>query len=128
MKARCYNSHVKAYQNYGGRGIKVCDEWRTNSVSFIRWSLDNGYTETKSIDRIDSNGDYEPSNCRWVSWSVQCRNTRQNHFVTINGSTKCLSDWAKDAGISVQTAIKRIKRGWSPEEAVGLQQCKKETV
>jgi hypothetical protein len=128
MKARCYNQNVKSYPQYGGRGITVCEQWRNDSVAFIEWSLANGYTNSRSIDRIDSNGNYEPRNCRWVLWDIQCRNTRQNHFVSINGITKCLSDWAREYGVTVQTAIKRMKRGWTIEESIGLTARQKETI
>jgi hypothetical protein len=121
MKARCYNPHVQCFSHYGGRGIQVCDQWLHDSKAFIDWSMSHGYTDELSIDRTDVNGDYEPDNCRWASKGEQARNTTQNHFITINGLTKCFSDWAHDAGISVQTAIKRMYRGWTVEQALGLE-------
>jgi hypothetical protein len=126
MKKRCYNPNAINYDRYGGRGIIVCSEWRTSFESFRDWALLNGYTDSLSIDRIDPNGNYEPGNCRWTTLNVQCRNTRQNHMVTIGTETKCLTDWAHEAGITYETAFKRLKRGWSVEEAVGLKNRKME--
>jgi hypothetical protein len=128
MKARCLNKRVASYPNYGGRGISICNEWLHDAKVFCEWAFSNGYDDTKSIDRIDVNGNYQPDNCRWASPSEQHRNTRKNHMVTIRGETKCLSDWAHDSGTSVHTAIKRLQRGWSIERAVGIQEHNKEAV
>ena len=82
IKKRCLNKNNPGYKHYGGRGIKVCDEWRDSYISFRDWSLLNGYVDTKTprnlvtIDRIDNDGNYEPSNCRWVTGGIQARNTR----------------------------------------------------
>lgn len=86
MKTRCFNIKHKQYENYGGRGITVCDEWKNDLKAFYDWSIKNGYIEPKmgirsklDIDRKDNNGNYEPNNCRWVSHSINLENTRLLH-------------------------------------------------
>lgn len=118
MMARCYNPNVDRYPRYGARGIKVCDEWLHNYVAFRDWALSNGYTDGLTIDRIDVNGNYCPENCRWVTKADQMKNTSTNRFLTYNGETHTLSDWARIAGISAPTLNKRLKRGWSLEKTL----------
>ena len=76
IRQRCNNPKDKDYSDYGGRGIQVCEEWNFSSTAFIEWSLQNGYNPKLTIDRIDTNGHYNPDNCRWVSWTQQARNKR----------------------------------------------------
>lgn len=76
MKRRCYNKNVKFYEEYGGRGISICDEWRDNFINFYNWAMDNGYQDNLTVDRIDVNGNYCPENCRWVNYHVQGANQR----------------------------------------------------
>lgn len=118
MKARCYNPNHNFYERYGGRGISICEEWLHDFKAFKAWALRSGYSDELSIDRIDVNGNYTPFNCRWVNAKVQANNTSRNHFITYNGETKTLSEWAESLGINKNTLHVRIDvRGWSIERA-----------
>lgn len=118
MKRRCYKPNNKSYSRYGGRGITVCDEWRNNFEAFYNWAMDNGYNDNLSIDRINPNGNYEPINCRWITMSEQAKNRRNCHFITCNGRTQILADWAKETGIDRFEIVKRLKNGQTPEQAL----------
>ena len=112
---RCHNSSCRSYHNYGGRGIKVCNEW-LEFGQFYNWSLSNGYAENLTIERKDVNGNYEPLNCTWIPKSEQNYNKRTTHNITINGITKPMALWAKENGISLQAMYYRIKNGWTGED------------
>lgn len=116
MKERCNNKHNKRFPVYGGRGICVSDEWNKNFMSFYNWAMANGYKEDLTIDRIDNNGNYDPSNCRWVDRKTQNRNYSRNHLINYNGETLCITDMAKKYGINRATVAFRIKQGKSVEE------------
>ena len=121
MKRRCYNPKNKRYYCYGGKGINVCDEWKANFMSFYEWSMANGYADNLTIDRINVDGNYEPDNCRWATMKVQQRNTTRSHFVTANGETKTIAEWAEITGISQDVIKDRLlKLHWSEEEAVTI--------
>lgn len=94
MQRRCYNPNDVMYKYYGGRGIKICDEWRYNHPEFVAWALANGYGNDMTIDRIDNNGDYCPENCRWVTMKEQNNNKRNNRYLTVDGVTKTCAQWA----------------------------------
>lgn len=100
MKQRCYYAQHERYKSYGGRGIKICDEWLNDRKKFYDWALSNGYKDNLSIDRIDVDGDYEPNNCRWVTMKVQQNNRTNNRKIIINGKTKTASQWAEEYGIT----------------------------
>lgn len=116
MINRCENLNSKDYKNYGARGISVCPEWRNSFESFYRWALENGYADNLTIDRIDNNGNYEPSNCRWVDIKTQSRNTRNNHLYTYKGETKTVSEWSEITGIRHDTLLYRIKHNFTEEK------------
>lgn len=123
IKARCFNLKNEHYKDYGGRGIKMCDEWKNDFKVFYNWSIANGYNETAkkyecTIDRIDNNKDYAPDNCRWVTQKEQCNNKRNNHLITYNNETHTVMQWAEIIGIEYRILLNRInKYGWSIERA-----------
>ena len=119
MKNRCYCKTSSRYENYGGRGIKVCDEWISSFEPFRDWALANGYRDDLTIDRIDVNGNYEPSNCRWITNKEQQNNRTSNLFLTFNGKTQTLTQWAEETGINEMALRSRIKKlKWPTERAL----------
>lgn len=118
LKDRCLNPKSQMWSRYGGRGITVCDEWKNDYVAFEEWALANGYEKGLSLDRIDNDGNYEPSNCRWATAKEQCRNRSNNRILTIDGESHCLSEWAEIVGINPMTINTRLRRGWSDHDAV----------
>ena len=123
MLRRCERESSDSYDDYGGRGIKVCDSWH-DYLAFKKWMLENGYDESarkgeSTIDRIDVNGDYCPENCRVVSMSVQNNNRTDNHTITFCGETKTLAMWAREKGIKPGTLLYRINsKNWTIDEAL----------
>ena len=122
MKNRCYNNKHEAYSRYGGRGIKVCDEWLQDFMNFYNWAINNGYHDNLTIDRIDNNKGYSPDNCRFVDRKTQQQNRRTNKFYTINGETHCLKEWCDLLGLNYQKVYKRIRRKWSIIKALELEE------
>lgn len=116
MKERCNNPHNSSYHSYGGRGIKVCDEWNDSFIPFYEWALANGYEDGLTLDRENVNGGYNPENCRWITNLEQQRNKRNNHFVTINGETKTISEWSEISGVPPKTLRHRIISNWKEED------------
>lgn len=118
MKDRCCNPNDKRYKNYGGRGIKICDEWLNSFESFYKWSIENGYEDGLTIDRINVNGNYEPNNCRWTTWNIQCNNRTNNVYIEYNGETKTLKQWCDILNIDYKKAHNRIhKLKWDAKRA-----------
>ena len=111
MKSRCYNKNAISFKNYGGRDITICDEWLNDVKSFYEWSMANGYQDNMTIDRIDVNGNYEPNNCRWVDRQTQQNNTRSNHYITHNGETHTIAEWARILNKKYRCVQSRVKRG-----------------
>jgi hypothetical protein len=116
IKQRCINENNDRYEEYGGRGIKVCKEWIESFEVFKEWALKNGYRNDLSIDRIDVNGNYEPVNCKWSTQIEQQRNKRNNHYFDINGITKTVAEWAEISGVPYKTLQRRIDTGCKKED------------
>ncbi len=110
IKERCLNSREVDYKYYGGRGIKMSDEWRNDFMAFYNWSMANGYKENLTIDRINNDGNYEPNNSRWVDRKKQANNTRRNHFFTYKNEKHTLSEWEEILGIKQSTLWYRIRK------------------
>lgn len=111
MKQRCYNLKNTNYKSYGANGISICDEWLNNSDSFYQWALANGYNDNLTIDRIDGNGNYEPSNCRWVTKKEQSRNLKSNVFFTYKEQSLCLGEWAEILNVPTANVYSHHKNG-----------------
>lgn len=114
MLQRCNNKNDISYLRYGGRGIKVCKEWassRTGFIEFRNWALANGYSDELTIDRIDNDGNYEPTNCRWVTYKVQANNKRNNKYINYKGETHTMSEWSEITGIPVYKLQYHLSKG-----------------
>ncbi|MBQ2055435.1 MAG: hypothetical protein II489_03965 [Bacteroidaceae bacterium] len=119
MKRRCYNPNNKFYAYYGVRGISICDEWLNDFTSFRDWAVSAGYDETLTIDRIDSDGNYEPSNCRWISRKAQVNNRRSNRFYEINGERKTIAEWCEIYNVPHERTRRRVVNdGWDILDAL----------
>ena len=116
MKDRCSNQNHKFYNRYGGRGIKVCNEW----LKFENFYKDMGERPNgKTLDRINNNKGYYKENCKWSTMKEQCRNTRRNKFITYKNQTLCLAEWAEKLGLKRETFWMRLyKYGWSVERVM----------
>lgn len=122
MKHRCNNSMATGYKNYGGRGIKVCEEWN-DFEKFYNWAMNSGYDENAegrscTLDRIDVNGNYCPENCRWVDATVQANNCRSNRLIKAFGKEMTVAQWSKLTGIDDSTLRKRLDKGWNVEDSL----------
>lgn len=116
MIRRCENKKTRAYKDYGGRGISVCERWRNSFEAFVvdMGPCPDGY----SLERKNNNGNYEPSNCIWVPSDIQANNNRRNRILVCNGESKTMAEWSKITEIKIGTIWKRLKTGWSDEEAI----------
>lgn len=117
MKHRCSNPHATGYHRYRGRGISVCERWRK---SFEDFYADMGPRPSPghTLDRINNDGNYEPSNCRWATKLEQSKNKSVNVPLTIDGETKIVAEWSRVSGVGRQVIYGRLKCGWSPKDAV----------
>lgn len=119
LKDRCFCKTNKDYKKYGLRGITICNDWKDKQkgfINFYNWSINNGYKDNLTIDRINNNGNYEPNNCRWVTLLEQARNRRNNKNITYNNETHCISEWAEILNIPRKCLEHRLKK-WSMEQA-----------
>lgn len=123
MKRRCNNPHHDTYKYYGGRGIKVCDQWDKDFQAFEQWALSHGYAENApkgvcTLDRVNTDGDYSPENCRFVDMTVQMNNTRRNRKIIYNGETHTLAEWSRILDVPYSRLITRLnKYHWTVERA-----------
>jgi len=119
MYSRCYNAKLVSYKNYGGRGVRICDEWKNSPATFIKWGLENGWKEGLELDK-DIKGDgllYSPGTCLFVTVKENGNNRRANHRITFNGETLTLAQWADKLGIKQPTLCIRLKK-WNIERAL----------
>ena len=110
MKGRCNNPHDPNCHRWGGTGISVCEEWASDFTAFYQWALNNGFQEDLTIDRIDNDGNYEPSNCQWSTSKMQARNRRSNTKITIGNSTRTLTEWCEIFDLDKKTVRTRYGR------------------
>lgn len=118
MRQRCSNPNHPEYRNYGGRGVHVCPEWDKSYSNFEQWAMESGYQCGLSIDRVDNDGDYTPSNCRWTTALIQSNNQRKTIMLTYQGKTKALRFWADEFKIPRNVLKCRIRAGWPIERAL----------
>jgi len=118
MKSRCDCVGSERYSGYGGRGIKVCKEWAEDFEVFYNWAMSSGYKKELTLDRIDVNGNYEPSNCRWATQKTQGNNRTNNKIITYNGISKTAAEWSDELGFGYHVLKNRLKRGWPLSEAM----------
>ena len=123
MKQRCSNPKAISYKYYGAKGVSVCEEWQI-FTNFCDWALANGYSENLTIDRVDENGHYEPSNCRWATNKEQQNHTSYNRLITLRGETHNITQWADIIGIPKTTLYNRMRRGWDAERALTTKKLK----
>lgn len=119
MKERCYYEKHEAFHHYGGKGIVVCDEWKDDFMCFYNWAITNGWAKGLTIERDNSNGNYEPNNCRIATQKEQCRNKSNNRILEYNGQSKCITEWAEEMGVKETLIRHRIDRlGWPVDRAI----------
>lgn len=118
IKQRCYNQKSISYKNYGAKGIKICDEWKNNPKLFYTWSIKNGYRDDLTIDRINSDKDYCPENCRWVDWKTQMRNTNRNVIITYKEETNCVKYFIDKYNLNKFAIYSRLRKKWNVKDAI----------
>lgn len=118
MKSRCYLKSAISYHRYGGRGIKVCDEWLNNYVNFKNWALSNGYDDNLTLNRKDNDKNYCPENCNFVDLKTQQNNRSTNIRIEINNESHTVMEWCEIKNINPDMVYKRILRGWDRIDAI----------
>lgn len=116
--SRCYRKSAINYKLYGERGIRVCEDWLKNFMSFKKWAISSGYKDNLTIDRIDVNGNYCPENCRWSTEKEQANNRRSNRMLSFNKKTLNMEEWSDKTGVENYNIYNRLKRGWSIEKTL----------
>lgn len=119
MKKRCYNPNAAGYENYGGRGIRVCEEWQTFEP-FMKWANENGYTPVLTIERKENDKWYMPSNCEWIPKCDQNKNKRNVVMITHLGETKSMAEWCRILNIPLSRIIARKEYGWDLSKALSV--------
>ena len=122
MYCRCYYPTTNQYKNYGGKGIKVCEDWKhmEGFINFYNWAIKHGYKDNLTLDRIDNNKDYCPKNCKWSTAKEQSNHKTNNVYYVFNGERKTGAQWCKEYGIIYATFLDRLKRGWTVEQALTI--------
>lgn len=132
MKQRCYNPSKKEFKDYGGRGITVCREWLDSFEAFRDWAMASGYNPNAkrgqcTLERMDVNGNYEPSNCRWATQKEQCNNLRKNLVIEIDGRSQTVKQWAEECGLDEAKIRYRYKHGYTGIDLIKKERCCKNT-
>ena len=118
IKTRCYNPNKDTFNYYGGRNVEMCQDWKEDFINFYNWSMEHGYKEGLTIDRINPSGNYEPNNCRWVTMKEQQNNKLNNHYIMYEGQKHTLMEWSEILNINYRTLHKRLMYlNWSIEKA-----------
>lgn len=118
MRSRCSKPHNTGYSYYGGRGIRVCEEWDNDFLPFKRWAVESGYNDSLTIERIDPDGNYEPGNCTWATRKQQSINRRSTHYIEVNGERRFIKEWAAIIGVCPAAIHQAIRKGVRAEDYI----------
>ena len=118
MITRCYNSNTPNYKRYGARGITMCDEWKDNFQTFYDWAMSHGYSDELTIERMNVNGNYEPSNCRWVTLEMQANNKSNNKIIVYNSMQMTMADFCRKYNLKYKMFSKYLAKGISVIDAM----------
>lgn len=114
MKRRCYNENRHNYISYGGRGVIVCDQWKNSIVNFRNWALSNGYEAWLTLERLNTDGNYTPFNCKWADKYEQANNRSNNHVIEYDGYSRTIFQWSRALDVSYEALKKRVQY-WAPD-------------